>query len=342
MIGSPVPLVENVFRLNSIYTTNAVISDSGTLVYIPGRTGGASTGTLVWVNREGHEEPLGETADIYNQLKISPDGKQVALSITVNGNEDIYIYDLSRGTKTRLTLDDADDYCPVWTPDGKWIIFCSARGGRLSIFRKSADGMGKAEQLASWPGGWMFPYSLSSNGSMLFFVQVGTDASRYNIGILSMTGDDRTPKLLLHEEYDEEIPMISPDGRWLAYASNESGRWEIFIRSFPDIDSGEKRQVSAGGGEFPSWSPDGRELFYQSGDTTMVVSVETAPILSLGTPQKLFSGPYLGGDISPDGKRFLMIKAGASSEGESISAGPRKINIVLNWFEELKQRVPVK
>jgi dipeptidyl aminopeptidase/acylaminoacyl peptidase len=162
---------------------------------------------------------------------------------------------------------------------------------------------------------------------------------------------DHARKPLLNQDYQEIQPKISPNGRWIVYASNESGKGEIYVRSFPDVNQG-RWQVSTGGGDSPLWSPDGRELFYLNGDAVMVVSVTTEPSFNiLGTPKVLFRGTYVSAmpgpdgtpwDIHPDGKRFLMMKPPASTGATPVAAGPRKINIVLNWFEELKQRAPVK
>ena len=177
-----------------------------------------------------------------------------------------------------------------------------------------------------------------------------------DIGVLSMEGD-RQRKVLLQEKHIELAPKISPDGRWLAYQSNESGQYEIYVRPFPDVDSGGRWQVSNSGGTSPLWSPSGRELFYRSGDSTIVVPVETEPTFEHGNPEILFKGQYVSfnlgpiiltpWDIHPDGKRFLMIKPPVETStepvtDESTSVVPRKINIVLNWFEELKDRVPVE
>jgi Tol biopolymer transport system component len=165
--------------------------------------------------------------------------------------------------------------------------------------------------------------------------------------MLSM-GGDRKFKSLLNEKYHEAQPQISPDGRWMVYTSDESGQNQIYVRPFPDVNSG-RWQISTSGGDSPLWSRDGRELFYRNGDAVMAVSVKTAPTFSIETPKILFRGTYVSNvlragnydfatwDVSPDGKRFLMMKEQGSSAG-----GPRKINIVLNWLEELKQRVPVK
>jgi eukaryotic-like serine/threonine-protein kinase len=171
-----------------------------------------------------------------------------------------------------------------------------------------------------------------------------------DIGTLSIEGD-RSRKPLLSERYIEADPKISPDGRWMAYTSNESGQNEIYVRAFPEVNK-DKWQVSTNGGHCPLWLPDGRQLFYRSGDATMTVKIETEPTFRPGKPEILFRGAYFSyhaigieftpWDISNDGKRFVMAKPYQPADGKSAQAGPRKINIVLNWFEELKQRVPVK
>ena len=350
VIGGSIPLMEGILRVGG--APQYAVSKSGTLVYIPGISASATERTLVWVDRKGNEEQLGEEPNIYDAPNISPDGMQVALSINVDGNEDIYLYDLVRRTTTRLTFDPTGDYSPIWTPDGKRIIFDSGRAGRESIFWKAADGGGKAEQLVSVPNGWAWPFSLSSDGSTLLFGQVSTGTGNYDIGMLSMTSDDHTPKLLLQDKYNEKDPMISPDGRWLAYMSNESGQYEIFVRPFPDVDSGGKMQVSRNGGNNPLWSSDGRELFYRNEDAIMIVPVEMEPTFRLGNPEVLFEGLYFQSsfssgaitswDIAQDGKRFLMMREVEATEENSTQRDPRKIIVVTNWFEELKERVPVQ
>jgi serine/threonine-protein kinase len=215
------------------------------------------------------------------------------------------------------------------------------REGRESIFWKAADGSGKVEKLASVPDRNTYPWSVSNDGKTLFFgTTVG--ANRDDIGMLSMEGD-RTPKLLLKEKYGERRPQISSDGRRIAYESDESGQVEIYIRRFPDVNNGGQWQVSTNGGEFPLWSPDGKELFYRSPNAIMAVSVETEPTFKLGAPKSLFADKYIGQfDIHPDGKRFLMMKLAQPTEKKQEVKAPSKINIVLNWTEELKQRIPVK
>jgi serine/threonine-protein kinase len=255
---------------------------------------------------------------------------------------DIWVWDLVRKTMTRLTFDEAVDALPLWTPDGKRIAFRSNRGSKTSIYWKAADGTGADEFLVSGSGGNIIPRSWSPDGKTLVFME--SAATNTDVGTVSIEGD-RSKKPLLSGKYNEIDPVISPDGRWLAYSCDESGQYEIYVRPYPEVNGG-KWQVSTSGGAWPIWSRDGRELFYRSGDASMAVVVKTKPTISFETPRTLFRGTYATGfanaslcnwDVSPDGKRFLMLKPSGTA-----AAGLRKINIVVNWFEELKQRVPIK
>ncbi len=344
--GKPVPIVEGVYSPGYwAGVPHYALSDSGTLAYVPGTTGLAAPGrTLVWVDRNGKEEPLAAPPNAYAYPKISPDGTRVAMTI-FGANYSIWIWDLVRKTLTRLTLDEGNNIQSIWTPDGKRIVYALLRTGEYSVCRKAADGTGEVEKLGSSPDRMLLPWSFSSNGKALAMTEwVG---ARGSIGVLSMEGNRARKPLLHHEKYSESAPEISPDGQWIAYASDESGWNEVYVRPFPDVDKG-KWQVSTSGGGSPLWSPDGRELFFLSGESAMAIAVETKPVFNPGTPRTLFRRANLRAgvttgmpwDIHPDGKRFLMMKeAGATL---SAPAGPRKINIVLNWTEELKQRVPTK
>jgi serine/threonine protein kinase len=340
--GGAVPIVEGVFRSAA---PQYALSDSGTLVYIPGATGAAAAGrTLVWVDRSGKEESLEASPNAYGFPKISPDGKRVALAINTSGNQDIWIWDLDLKNFMRLTFNTGPDMIPLWTRDGKRIAFFSILEGKPGIHWKASDGTGVVEQIGSVPNRYPLPMSWSADGKTLVTQEI-YEGSKIDIGTLSMEAD-HARKLLLKEEYNESHPHVSPDGRWMAYCSDESGKPEIYVRPFPEVDKG-KWQISSSGGNSPLWSPDGRELFYLTGTTTsdaaMRVAVETQPTFKSGKPEVLFRGTYVGfypsdfpWDIHPDGKRFLMMKEAGAASAEG---GPRKINIVLNWFEELKQRV---
>jgi Tol biopolymer transport system component len=342
--GGAVPIVEGIMDYD--------VSGAGTLVCLPGTAVASTSGgrTLVWVNRDGKEEPLGAPPDNYLFPKISPDGTRVAFAI-MGENEDIWVWDLSRKTMTRLTFDKSREQQPIWTPDSKQVLFWSGREGQFGgIFRKQADGTGEDQKFVAAPDRQLFPWALSSDGKTLVVVDTPDANTKADLSMISMEGDHARKPLLQNPDYVETQAKISPDGRWMAYVSNESGNGEVYVRPFPEVNQG-RWQVSTKGGVSPLWAPNGRELFYFSEDDGSVaaVGVETAPVFKPGTPKKLFSrSPYLGGgatpgtpwDIHPDGKRFLMMKLPGT--GPSTAAGPRKINIVLNWTEELKQRVPVK
>ena len=264
-------------------------------------------------------------------------------------NNDVWVWDLARKTLTRLTFEGRHNVAPVWTPDGKRIAFLrGTQSESVGIYWRAADGTGKDERLISLSDRGFYPYCWSSDGKTLLGAE--DVLANADIVMLSMEGNPAR-KPLLHESYNENQPKISPDGRWMAYSSNESRRSEVYVRSFPDVNRG-RWQVSANGGDSPLWSPDGRELFYRSDDAVMALSVKTEPSFStVGTPRLLFKGTFLRAnpmegkpwDISPDGKRFLMMKRATPTAAETAAAAPQsKIHIVLNWFEELKQRVPVK
>jgi serine/threonine-protein kinase len=304
------------------------------------------------VDRDGKAEPLAAQPDAYVNPRISPDGKQLALGI--GGGIDsgsIWRLDLVRPTRTRLTSDKGADFSPLWTPDGKQIAYVSFRpeAGGYFLNRRAANGTGKEETIT---GGLMIPSSWSGDGkSMIVTKSVSLDPRNLDIGTLSMQGG-HTYKPLLQEKHNEYQPRVSPDGQWIVYTSDESGRDEIYVRPFPDVEK-DKLLVSNDGGHSPLWSRDGREIFYRSGDAVMAIPVNPASGFTAGAPKTLFRGVYVSlerafsgtrdldpWDISHDGKRFLMMKE--SGPAESAAAGIHRINIVLNWFEDLKQRAPAK
>ena len=267
---------------------------------------------------------------------------------TTGSNQDIWILDLVHKNGRRLTFGEFSDSFPIWTQDGKRIAFASNLDAKASIYWKSADGTGVDELLAAESGVSALPCSWSDDGKTLIVMDFGNTTLNAGIAAISMEGDHAI-KPLLDEKNMEVEPKISPDGQWMAYSSDESGQFQIFVRPYPEVDGG-KWQISTSGGVWPLWSPDGRELFYRSGNEFMAVAVKTEPTFSFGAPRILFQGTYVvptssflsNWDIHPDGKRFLLIKPVNAAGSESTSAGPRKINIVLNWFEELKEKAPVE
>jgi serine/threonine-protein kinase len=337
--GDSVQVVQGVRQISFGFIDYA-ISDNGTLIYVPSTSTGGLDRTLVWVDREGQEEPLAAEPQGYEFPRISPDGSRLAVSFSESGAEDVWIYDLEREILTRLTFDPATDHNPLWTPDGQRIVFDSGRDGAVhNLYWKAADGTGQVERLTTSPN-FTGVYSFSPDGKSLVHREAGT-TSQWNLHVLSMEGEFSSQPLL-DSEFAEQSAAISPSGRFIAYQSNESGQSEIYVRPFPDVDDG-KWQISSDGGTGPVWAHRGQELFYRNGEAMMVVGIKTEPTFTAGSPVVLFTGRYTiagsGGfvnyDISPDGQRFLMIKAADEEEGQQA-----QINVVLNWFEELKRLVP--
>jgi serine/threonine protein kinase/Tol biopolymer transport system component len=348
LTGKASPVVEGV-QVNSGGWAQYALANDGTLAYLPGGPSaylpggltGATLNRLTWVDRQGKKESIAAPFNNYLMPRISPDdGTRLALTVLDSaGNYDIWIWDFAReNLMTRLTIDKAADLYPLWTPDGKQIVFFSTRDNSTGIYRESADGSGKVEPLYIGRAGYILPFSWADDGKTLVFME--WTPGKYDIGALSMEGDHEM-KPLLQEKYNEVGPQISPDGRWMAYASDESGQYNVYVRPFPEVDK-RKWPVSTNSGYNPIWSRDGRELFYFSNDAVMAVAVTKDRDFNPGRPEILFPTSAIREywDISPDGKRFLMIEAAKST---GAAAGTQaEINIVLNWFEELKEQVPTK
>src|SRR5712692_774487 len=348
--GAAVPVAEGVLQSLISGAAQYSFSATGSLVYVSGSVQSARR-RLVWVSRNGAEQPLAAPPHAYVFPRLSPDGRRVAVTIQEQETQ-VWLYDLTRETLTRLTFEGNQNYNPVWTPDGKRIAFESTKEGPLNLFWQLADGSGGLERLNTSEYAQV-PFSWSPDGQLLAFIEVNPTTQR-DIWVLRMSdpspgsgqvpsaasGQGRKAQPFLRTPFDETLPRFSPDGHWLAYISDESGRYEIYVQPYPG--PGGKWQISTEGGTAPVWNPNGRELFYRSGDKMMAVDIATQPGFAAGTPRMLFEGPYEPApvpidnyDVSPDGQRFLMIKP-----SEQAQAAPTQINVVLNWFEELKRRVP--
>jgi eukaryotic-like serine/threonine-protein kinase len=345
VIGTPVPVLPQILTLRS-GTAEFDIARTGTLVYVAREAGAAAARKLVWVDRQGHESAItAAPARAYNFLRLSLDGTRVALDIRDQEN-DIWVWTFAGETLTRVTFDLGLDGAPVWMPDGRRIVFTSAlagQGAAASLFLTAADGTGTAERLTQ-SALVQFASSVSPDGTRVVFSEgVGTS----DVRMLTLDKDRRIQPLV-QTPAAEMNAEISPDGRWLAYQSNDSGQFQIFVRPFPNVNTGHW-QVSTGGGAQPVWARNGKELFYlEPNGALMSVRVEQGTAWSASTPTKLMTGPYYHGtgsvntpptyDVSLDGKRFLMIKPGGGPD----LAAPPSIVVVQNWFEELKRLVPTK
>jgi eukaryotic-like serine/threonine-protein kinase len=336
LTGAAVPALVGVMQSNSTGGAQYSISSTGTLVYVAGGLP-SSESRLVWVSRSGEEQPLSAAPHNYQFPRISPDGSRVAVVIAEQ-EQRIWVYDVSRETLTRLTFEGIANTTPTWSPDGKRIAFGSSQAaGQFNLFWRAADGSGDAERLTT-SDYLNTPSSFSPDGQFLAFQDNRPETGR-DIWMLRLADHKAQP--FLRTPYEDTAPKFSPDGKWLAYSSNESGRREIYVQSYPS--PGGKRQISTDGGQEPVWNPNGRELFYRSGSKIMAAQVDTKSGFSLGKPRMLFEGPYVRTsasfafyDVSPDGQRFLMLKPSEQAQAPA----PAQINVVLNWFEELKQKVP--
>ena len=337
--GGPVPVVEGLTRATLTASANYGVGESGSLMYLSAPSTGDRS--LVWVDRQGREEPLPFDSAPYWWPRVSPDGTHVAVTIIGQEGQDVWIGELARGTLSRLTTTPGVDNVPLWTPDNERVVFATHREqlGRFSFFWGRADGTGPVEKLlTSEAVGHFKPYGWSPDAMNMVF-DYGPPPT-LDIGLLEMEGEESW-RPLLQTEANEAAPALSPDGTWIAYVSDQTGQPEIYVQRFPDL--GDRRLISYGGGTAPLWSPDGRELFYRNGDQMMAVRIDREPTFTPGRPVVVFEGQYqamFGAisrdyDLSPDGQRFLMIRA------DDENAPAPQINIVLNFFEELKERVPV-
>jgi hypothetical protein len=317
--------VENVLDgvTHYLYTGGAewAVSRRGDLVYVPGATVAGRTEFDVF-DRSGtivrHLASVGDTA----QWTLSPDGSRVAMTISA-ANDDVWVQDLERGTLTRLTFEPGDEGMPVWTRDGRSVIY--PRGDRRALLKRAADGTGAAEMLLD-PKALVDCGSVSPDGTTLAYTmfdqEKGTD-----IWLLSLDGK-RASKLFIQTPFEEYWPRFSPDGRWLAYVSQESGRSEVYVSGMNDEG---RWQVSNGGGDLPEWSPRGSELFFVAKDKLWASSISQGQKLAIGKPVELFDiGIGLEVPIE-DGRHFII---GRQSVDDRMSG----VNVVVFWVDELKRR----
>jgi serine/threonine-protein kinase len=335
--GSASPVVEEVSGVTPSGVAHFSISNLGSLAYLRGSPQSA-TQTMVWLNRQGVATPLPAPPRNYRAPRLSPDGRQVAVGI----GADVWLYDIPRDTLTRLTFERNNAGTAAnWTPDGKRIVFPSDRAGPVNLFWKPVDGSGPEERLTTSENVQRASF-FSPDGRFHLYSEIDPKTGN-DLWVLPMEGD-RKPRVFLQTPFAESSGQFSPDGHWIAYASDESGRLEVYVRPFPG--PGGKWQISTEGGSELAWSPKGKELFFRTGaqrEKMMVVEYQTEPTFTAGKPRLLFEGNYVTGagagafySVAPDGQRFLMTKT-----PEQQQAALTQINVVLNWFEELKQKVPV-
>lgn len=326
--GAPVAVVEGI-RTETLGAAQVAIARDGTLAYIEG--GPAWEGSPAWVRRDGTSTLVGPPKQVYGTFALSPDGRRLAFEVA-GATTDVWVYETARGTFTRLTQERNNGF-PVWSPDSRQLAYATERDGSLFIVSRSADGTGSETIL--WRGKPVCrPGSWSLDGKRMAVVcprEQGDD----DVYVLAVDG---TPDLqpFASTPFSDWGPRFSPDGKWIAYISDSSGQYEVYVRPYPAADG--QWQISNSGGEEPVWSRDGRELFYRNGTRWMSVTVETKGDFKASAPKLAFEGPYVNVpgvsyDVASDG-RFVVIAGPPES-------APKNINLVLNWFDELRRLVPV-
>jgi eukaryotic-like serine/threonine-protein kinase len=340
VIGQPVALVENVMQalgLGYVHHTGAGqfgISDTGSLIYASGGVPPPPNNSLVWVDQKGIEQPAADLKFAFFAPRLSPDGRRIAYS-TAGPEWQVYVYDLDRGTNSRLT-DKGWTFYAIWTPDGQRLLFSWGKSTADSLFWQPYDGSSQMERLTTSEYGQR-PGSWSPDGKTLAFVDGRPDTGS-DIALLDVSSKRVTS--FINSQYEEWYPEISSDGRWMAYTSDESNRQEVYIRPFPG--PGRKQQVSSEGGSEPLWARNGKQLFYRWLDQVWVVDVQVDGGLTTGKPRLLFEKPgysraypIRAWDLSLDSQRFLMVKF------ENRKPTPvTEMILIQNWFEELKRLVP--
>jgi serine/threonine-protein kinase len=338
LTGSPVALVEGLAVGNAGFGIDLALSPTGTLVYTTGS--GVAARRAVWVDRDGTETPVDPGWDpqgTISSIALSPDGKSLAVGLERAGKEDIWIKQLPAGPFSRITFGDTAHVRPAWSADGSSVIYVSDRAGTNSglPLRRRADGTGSAKALLSSP--FNFSQVLESrDGRWLVLRRSGGESGAGDIHGLRAGDTALTP--LVTTAASEGEPALSPDGRWLAYASDESGTFEVYVRPFPDVSSARWQVSTTGGGE-PVWSPNGRELYYRNGRNQMIAAALVGgPGFTVGEQRELFStAPYLdlgfaqSYGVSPDGRRFVLVREAAPSQESELI-------LVENWLRELQAR----
>ena len=328
--GTPVPVMENVMGSRNSGLSYMDVSGNGLLAFVPGEETYVRR-VLAWGYPDGTIERLATPPVAYNAPRLARDGRRVAVTVLGDSSADTWIYDIERETMTRLTF-EGNNFVPIWSPDGAWIAFSSDRSGRQAIYRKPSDGSGAAELLLGDDDTSYTPNSWSPDGR---YLAVDATSGTSDISILSI--EDGEVSEFLHTDYEEYMSAFSPDGKWIAYCANESGRYEIYVRPFPG--PGGKWQISSNGGAEPYWSRDGSKLFFRDDERILEVDVETSGgSLRAGRPrvvledmeQLTIEQTY---SVDSIGERFLEIVP--ADEGES---GPDRVVVMVNWFDELRRR----
>jgi serine/threonine-protein kinase len=347
--GPVVPVLEGVSSMASSAGAHLALSDEGTLAYLPDSSGGREA-TIEWQDQDGARQVMwAAPADAIDDPRFSPDGRRLALDISDGSQRDVWVFEWERDTMSRFTFDADNDLVPLWTPDGRRLVFASARADKaLNLYWQPADGAGDVQRLTEstnpqWPDTW------HPDGKTLVFgeynPQTATDLMMLTLERDPVLGwKPGKPAVLLNSPFIEGFAAFSPDGRWLAYNSNETGRDEVYVRAFPG--PGGKWQVSTGGGQAATWSQTRKELFYLGEDRKLMVvpygvqgdslRVEKARVWSdVSLVSQAANRTF---DLHPDGRRFVVVKA-VTGKGESKRD---HLTLVFNFGDELRRLAPTR
>jgi len=354
LTGPPRPVIDRVSANYTGGTAMFEVSSSGTLVYVPSRSGGRAS-PIEWLDRSGRSALLRSTPSEWFALSLAPGGRRLAFTMWEGNQADVWVDDLGRDALDRLTHFNGHSMWPVWTPDGRRLVFASQLADKegvqpFNLFWQQADGAGAVQRLTTSQN-LQFPGSWHPNGKVLAFTE---QASRFTVMLLPMEGDERsgwkpaTPTVFSSGAFDQRAPAFSPDGKWLAYESNQSGIYNVYVRPFPG--PGMQTTISTAGGQFPTWSRTRPELIYGTFDQRVMVvnysaegdsfhadpprpwpEAQLQSRFEAGVPSRVF-------DLHPDGER-LVLPAGRETVPATNWGG---LNLVLNFFDELRRIAPVQ
>ncbi len=346
--SSPVPVLEGLSISRLTRGAHYALAGDGTLIYASGSQNfdtGLQPLAPVLVDHEGQLTETGIPPCFCEHARFSPDGTRLAMSLASaeSGSGDIWVWSFAQGVQTRLSFERGEVGRPVWSPDSTRIAYTLAGDG---IYIRQADGTGEAQRILDLRSiGFGAPTHWTQDDQIVY-MHAGTGSSS-DISLLSLA-DTANPTPLFTSSFAEDRGQVSPDGRWLAYNSTESGRREVYVRPFPDVGTG-KWQISTSGGGDPRWSPDGNTLYYQGDTALMAASIRTEPGFMSETPIALFDTSQFGGtgadfefDVAPDGESFIFGRSTLVAEGQDRDTERGRIVVVQNWLEELERLVPAE
>ena len=329
--GDPIPTGETAQM--DVYGPKASLSPSGDLVY----RGGSTNARVVLAGKNVVATPIISDRRDFSHPRYSPDGRRIAIGLFDGTRTDIWVYTIaSEGGAERLTTNGTDNDRPEWSPDGRYIFYRSNRSGRQAIWRQRADGSGASERVSPLLEIPALEAIVTPDGRTLVY-RVDDPVRARDIYTIPLDGNDRTPRPLVVTEFDELTPRLSPDGKWIAYVSNESGRHDVYVRPFPN--PGGRVVISAGGGQEPLWSRDGRQIFYRSPNAIIAATVSLSDNPEVVARETIVADDFLSNlfhpmyDVAPDGKRLLLLEGDESQ---------RQLTVILNWTRWLEARLANK